>query len=330
MTDKVRWGVLGVARVARNWMLPAFLMSQQAEVVAVASRQLDRARLCATAHGIARAYGSYDALLSDPDVEAVYIPLPNHLHKEWALAALCAGKHVLCEKPIALAAADAVEIAHAARSAERLVAEAFMYRYSPLMRAVRDIVNSGRLGDLRLMHTSFAFQVPDDPTNVHLQAAAGGGCLYDIGCYAVHAQRLVSGREPRQAWATLSRSPKHAVDMSCAGTLDYGGLYGTFEVSYGAFRTNTLRLVGTEGVLQTPDGFTPRNEPALLLVQSGRLTERLVTPAANPYLLQIEDFSETVRGRHALDGAQEALDANTRVLDACLASAGSGAPVKLS
>ena len=251
-------------------------------------------------------------------------PYPNHLHKAWTVAALRAGKHVLCEKPIALNAAEARAMEAEARQANRLLAEAFMYRYSPLMRQTLDIVRGGQLGELRLMHTAFSFTVPDDPHNVHIQAEAGGGALYDIGCYCIHAQRLLAGREPRDVMARLSLSEAYGVDMACAGTLDFGGLYGTFEVSYAAYRSNHMRVVGTNGVLQTPEGFVPRNESALILVQSGKLTQRLATPPSNPYLLQIEDFSEAVRGLHPSLGAGEPLDANMRVLDACLASAKSG------
>ena len=329
MEDKVRWGVMGCARIARNWVLPALQQCASGTLWAVASRTLETAQACATAYGITRAYGSYDALLADPDVEAIYLPLPNHLHKPWAIAALRAGKHVLCEKPIALNAAEAREMEAVSRETNRLLAEGFMYRHSPFMRQVLEIVQRGQLGELRLMHTSFSFTSPDLPTNIHLQAEAGGGCLYDIGCYAIHVQRLLAGREPRQVWAHQIVSEKHGVDIACAGTLDFDGIYGTFEVSYDAYRTNSMRIVGTNGVLQAPEGFVPRNEEASLILQTGHMVERLVPPPANPYLLELEDFSAAVRGLHPLLGASAPLDANMRVLDACLASAQSDKPVSL-
>lgn len=321
MVDPVRWGILGCARIARNWVAPAIVTAPGAELWAVASRTPQKAQEMARQFGAQKAYGSYEQLLADPDVEAVYIPLPNHLHKPWAIAALQAGKQVLCEKPIALNTAEAREMQAVAKETGLLLAEAFMYRYDPSFRKALEIVRSGELGELRAIYSAFTFVLPQDPSNVRLQAATGGGALYDVGCYAIHVQRQLAGREPVSAHARCLWSEQYGVDLNCAGLLDFGeGLVGSFHAGFDTPGNTYFRLLGTEGSLEGPDGFSPRGRPGVLLVNKMGLTRRLTIPQANAYELEVQDFSEAVRGEHPLLYGNEPLDANMRVIDACFAA----------
>ena len=328
--DQVRWGVIGCARIAKNWVIPAIVQAKGARLWAVASRSAEKAQSTAQEFGAEKAYTSYKELLADPQIDAVYIPLPNHLHKEWSIAALRAGKHVLCEKPLALNAAEAREMQAISHETGHMLIEAFMYRYTPLMQKALDLVRAGVLGELRMLYSTFTFLMPDDASNIRLQAVAGGGGLYDVGCYAINVQRMLAGREPQSVWAKLAWSKKHHIDLNAVGVLEFGDqLYGAFDAGFSASGGTYFRAVGTKGVLKAPEGFNPRERPGILLLKVGQLTERLVIPLANPYELEVQDTCEAIRGEHPLLFASEPLDANMRVIDACFASdkAGRAVPV---
>lgn len=328
--NPVRWGVLGVAHIATEHMIPAFGEEAQSQLLAIASRRLDRARHAAQRFGIPRAYGSYEELLADPDVEAVYIPLPNHLHKPWSIAALRAGKHVLCEKPIALNAEEARQMQAAAVESGCLLVEAFMYRFGPIMQKALEVVCSGALGDLKTLHSSFSFIIRDRPEDVRLQREAGGGALYDIGCYCISVLRALAGREPLSAIARLSWSPKYHVDMAGAGLLDFGQeLYGTFNATFSAPGTTFFRAVGTRGQIQAPYGFLGRERDAWLLQIIDGHIERIVMPPANPYALEVQEMNRAIRGNGPAQLSWEPLDANMRAIDACFASDRLGQAVKV-
>ena len=320
--DKVRWGVLGCARIARTRVIPAMQPAQGVELLAIASREAERARATAAQFGFQRTYASYEALLADPDVEAVYIPVPNKFHREWTIAALQAGKHVLCEKPLALNAAEAREMASAAWAADRYLLEAFMYRFAPTIQETLRRLRAGAIGAPQTLHAAFSFAIPDDPANVRLQAAIGGGCLYDIGCYCLNALRMTAGREPRRAWASLDWSPRYHVDTQGAGVLDFGeGLFGTFNTGFRSPGGTYLRVTGSEGILELPDGwFTPGAPEARLVMTRGDHTETTVIAMQNPYTLEVEDLSAAIRGVHPPQFGDEPLDATMRVLDACFAA----------
>ena len=323
--DKVRWGVMGCARIAENWVTPAILQAEGAALWAVASRTSEKAQATARRFGATKAYGSYQELLADPDIEVVYIPLPNHMHKDWTIAALRAGKHVLCEKPIALKASKAREMQAVAQNTEQLLLEAFMYRFSPVVQKALEIVRSGKLGELRAMHSAFSFLMSDDPSNIRLQRESGGGALYDIGCYCINTLRMLAGREPLTAWAKLSWSDKYRVDMSGAGILDFGGqLFGTFNTGFDASGGTYFRVVGTQGTIEAPDGFLGRGEEARLTLTVGGETEQIVVPLIDAYALEIQDMCEAIRGLHPPLFGWEPLDATIRVIDACYASDESG------
>ncbi len=324
MENPVRWGVMGCANIATGRVLPAMLQTDKAELWATASRTLEKAENVAEEFGAREAYGSYDALLDDPDVEVVYIPLPNHLHKKWSIAAVQAGKHVLCEKPIALDAKEARAMQEAAETTDYFLLEAFMYRFSPVVTKAVNLLRDGALGELRAMHSTFSFVIPDDPTNIRLQPETGGGALYDVGCYCINTLRMMAGREPSRVWATLAWSEEYEVDMGGVGMLDFGAdLYGTFDTGFNASGDNYLRVVGTEGVMELPDGALGRGKEARILLTTDH-EEEIVVPLVDAYMLELEDMSEAVRGIGAPRFGDEPLDATMRVIDACYASDASG------
>lgn len=330
MADRVRWGILGCARIAINRVLPAMQQVEEAALYAIASRDRQKAESTAKTFGAQRVYDSYTDLLGDPDIEAVYIPLPNHLHKEWSIAAVRAGKHVLCEKPIGLNAQEAREMQRAAQETNRLLLEAFMYRFSLVVQEAIRRLRAGEIGELRSIHSAFSFLITDDPSNIRLQSHAGGGAMYDVGCYCINVLRMFAGREPRMAWAKLIWSPKYGVDIGGAGMLDFGeGLRGTFETGFDARGETYCRVTGTEGILEMPDGFLGRGQEArLVLTKEGR-SNTTVVPLIDAYRLELEDMCAAIRGQATPKFGWEPLDANMRVLDACYQADRSGCGVPI-
>ncbi|MFW5947679.1 MAG: Gfo/Idh/MocA family protein, partial [Gemmatimonadota bacterium] len=223
----VRWGILSTAKIAVEKVIPAMQAAPLCDVVAIASRDADRARRAADSLGIPVSHGSYEALLEDPSVEAIYNPLPNHLHVLWSVRAAEAGKHVLCEKPVAMDAAEARELVEARDRTGVVMAEAFMIRTHPQWLDVRDRVRRGEPGELRLVACQFSY-FNDDPSNIRNQLEAGGGALMDIGCYAVHVSRWLFDAEPRRVVARIDRDPDFGTDVLTSGILDFGTGRGTF------------------------------------------------------------------------------------------------------
>ncbi len=323
MTEPVRWGVLGCAAIAVNRVIPGMADARLTTLTAVASRSLDKALGVAEQTGAAKAYGSYEALLADPEIEAVYIPLPNGLHAEWSIKALRAGKHVLCEKPLTMNAIEAREVQAVRDETGLFCLEAFAYRFNPAVAKAFDIARSGVLGDLRFMHTVSTFLMgTPDPENVRLRADIGGGALYDMGCYALNAQRMMAGREPLTAWATMMWSERFDVDMAGTAMLDFGdGLLGTVQWGFNAPYGGPFSVVGEKGRLTGPYGWgAPQGEPAMLLQRTGGDTEEIFVERRNDYTGEVQDLSEAIRGEHAPRYAWEPLDANMRVIDACYRS----------
>ncbi|MGN7453524.1 Gfo/Idh/MocA family protein [Paenibacillus pasadenensis] len=321
---KLRWGVLGAAGIARGSVIPGLLRSQLNEVKALASRDRDKARRTADEFGIEAAYGSYEELLSDDSIEAVYIPLPNHLHREWTIRALEAGKHVLCEKPLALTAAEAEEMALAAQKAGRQLAEAFMYRHHPRYAMIREVIASGEIGDLRSLHGTFTFNSSGSSGNVRFVKEWGGGGLYDVGCYPISVARMLIGAEPEAVTARALFSPEHGgVDMMASGLLEFpGGLGVTFDCGmWGAFR-NKLEVLGTDGILEVPSAFMAGLEGETgFYVTTGSGRRYVDVPQVDHFSLEADDFARTVlHGEPQRFPPQDAV-AGMRVLEACLRSA---------
>jgi D-xylose 1-dehydrogenase (NADP+, D-xylono-1,5-lactone-forming) len=321
MSDPVRWGVLGCARIAEQWVIPGILAAETAELTAVASRSQEKADATAQQFSASKAYGSYEALLADPDVEAIYIPLPNHLHKEWSIKAVQAGKDVLCEKPIGMNAEEAREMEAAAKATGRLLLEAFMYRFGPVTQQAMALLSEGRIGELHQIHTAFSFVMADDPSNIRLQPEAGGGAMYDVGCYCINSARMLAGREPRTASASLVWSDKYGVDMGGAAWLDFGdGLLGTIMPGFRSSGGTFFRVVGAKGVLEAPDGFLGRGDTARLWLTADGKAEEIVVDLVDTYMLEVEDASRAIRGLQEPAFGWEPLDATMRVIDACFAS----------
>ncbi len=326
---KVVWGVISTARIGLQRALPGMKKSPWCDLRAIASRSEESARKAADALGIPKAYGSYEALLADPEIEAIYNPLPNHLHVPMTLQAAAAGKHVLCEKPIALTAQEATQL-RAARK-DVLIAEAFMVRFHPQWLRARELVREGRIGDLRAVQMFFAY-MNLDPANVRNIAEIGGGGLYDIGCYAIVAGRFFFGAEPVRAVSLIDRDPAFRTDRLTSALVDFGGGRRLdFTVSTQVAPHQRIQLCGTKGRIElhipvnAPQGATTRLsiDDCSSLEGTGIRTETL--PESDQYMLQGEVFSRAVRGEIKLPYGIEDAIANMRVIDALFRSEKSGA-----
>jgi predicted dehydrogenase len=324
----VRWGVLSTAKIGLDRVLPGMRKSPWVELAAIASRSEAAARKAASTLGIPTAYGSYEALLADPSIEAIYNPLPNHLHVPMTLAAADAGKHVLCEKPIALTAAEAGRLR--ATAGRVLVMEAFMVRFHPQWLRVRELLREGRVGTLRAIQMFFSY-LNVDAANIRNIAGIGGGGLYDIGCYPITAGRFFFEAEPTRAVALIDRDPGFATDRLTSALVDFGGgRHLDFTVSTQCVRFQRLQLVGDKGRIEV---LIPVNAPqgaaTTIAVDDGSSLEgagiRLETlPASDQYTLQGEAFSRAVRGDIELPYDVEDAIRSMRVIDALFRSEQSG------
>ncbi len=253
----VAWGILGAAKIATQKVIPGMQTSPDIRVAGIASRDIAKAREAASALGIPKAYGSYEEMLADPEIEVVYNPLPNHLHVPWTIKAMEAGKHVLCEKPIALTAEEAAALIEARARTGKLVAEAFMIRFHPQWRRAREIVRSGEIGELRSINVLFCYNNVD-PTNIRNMADIGGGGLYDIGCYAVASSRFIFEAEPQRVVSLLDFDPVLKTDRVSAGLADFGaGRQLTFSVSTQTTPYQRVQILGSKGRVEIEVPFNP-------------------------------------------------------------------------
>ncbi len=324
MTKQLRWGVLGCANIAVKSVIPGIKQSERGVVAAIASRDESKARKTADQLGIEKAYGSYEALLEDPDIDAVYVPLPNHLHKEWTIKAARAKKHVLCEKPIALTAKEAEEMVQACQEEGVHLAEAFMYRHHPRYDLLMDIIQSGEIGTIRGIRGVFTFNNASAKDNVRFYRSMGGGSIYDIGCYPISAARLIMQKEPEAATVRAFFSPDHDyVDMMAAGLIEFeGDVALTFDCAMWAAGRNELEILGTDGRIEFPSAFVShQNENDHFFVTSRNGKRKVEVPMVNQYALQADDFAAVVLDGKEPKFAPEDAVHNMRVIDACLASA---------
>lgn len=321
---KLRWGILGAANIAVGSVIPGLQQSELNEVAAIASRDEEKAKETADRLGIPQAYGSYEALLADDSIDAVYIPLPNHLHREWTIRAAEAGKHILCEKPLALNEREASEMVQACEKAGVHLAEAFMYRHHPRYDQIRSIIESGEIGTIRGIHSTFSFNNSGSSGNVRFRKEWGGGALYDIGCYSISAARLLLGKEPTAVTVVGLFSPEHDhVDMMASGLMEFGDNVGvTFDSSMWAAFRNTLEVLGSDGIIEVPSAYISRldNSSNFYVTKDGERTE-IEVPKVNHYSLQGDDMARAVLQGEPLRYAPSDAVANMRVLDACLRSA---------
>ncbi len=329
MPNTISWGILGTAGIALNKVIPGMLKGTRGQVLGIASRDEARAREAAARFGIPRAYGSYEAMLADDAIQAVYIPLPNQLHVPWAVRAMEAGKHVLCEKPIALDAEEAATLIAARDRTGRQVLEAFMVRQHPQWLRVRDLVGSGRIGDVRLVQTTLSyFNV--DAGNVRNRVETGGGALYDIGCYAVLLARFVFGAEPVRAVAAVERDPAFGTDRLTTAIVDFGeGRHLSFACSTQLVRFQRVQILGTEGRIEVPVALNaPQGETTRIMVdatgaidESGLAVETI--EACDQYTLQGDMAARAFLGEIEAPYPIEDAVRNMRVLDALYRSGGS-------
>jgi predicted dehydrogenase len=325
--SNLRWGVLSTANIGVEKVIPAMQGAELCDVVAIASREEAAAEAVAERLGIPRAHGSYESLLEDPAVDAVYIPLPNHLHAEWTLRAAGAGKHVLCEKPLALTARQAQEMVDGCREAGVLLMEAFMYRFHPQWIRVRELVDSGRLGELTAIQAFFSYRNLD-PANIRNIPEFGGGALMDIGCYPINVSRMLFGREPVGVQAFVHRDPRFGTDVLTSAVMGFEEGQAGFTCSTQLEAEQRVHVFGTEGRLLVEIPFNaPADRPTRLLLTSGGdppvnpNTDVIEVPAANQYALQGDAFSRAVMEHTDVPTPPQDAVANMRVIEMILAAA---------
>jgi xylose dehydrogenase (NAD/NADP) len=327
---KVRMGVMSAANIGRKVVIPSILRARNAELGAIASSSDAGAAFLRETGLDVRLHGSYEALLADPAVDAVYIPLPNHLHSEWSKRAADAGKHVLCEKPAALNAAETAGMIEHCVARGVVWMEAFMYRYHPQWAAVRRLLDEGAVGELRTVRSVFTFTVRD-PRNIRRRPELGGGSLYDVGSYCVNVARWMFGRPPVAVTGISQPSPE-GVDEDFLGILDFGsGRSAQFASSLSQPYRHHVQLLGTEGTITVPQAFVLRSDDVAIEVTDSEGTSRSVTVGGDDeYRLEVEDFARCVlEGRQPEVVSHEDTLWNMRTIDALYASAREGRTVRL-
>ena len=328
---KVRWGVLSTANIGMSEVLPAMQKGQYSQILAIASRSLEKAQAAGQQLGIPKTYGSYAELLADPEIEAVYIPLPNHLHIPWSIRALEAGKHVLCEKPLGMDALDERRLVEVSRRHPDLkVMEAFMYRHHPQWHLARKLVKDGDVGELRSIHTFFNYYLVD-PGNVRNIADIGGGGLLDVGCYAVSSSRLLFEAEPSRVFAAIDYDPQFKTDRLTAGILDFDGRMATFTCSTQLTDYQRVVLMGTLGQVELELPFNPLNDrPAKILLKNASGTNEMELEICDQYTLQGDLFSKAILEDTPVPVPLEDAIANMVAIDGLFQSAKTGGWVKIN
>jgi predicted dehydrogenase len=320
MSAKVRWGVLGAARIALRRVIPGMQHGQFSEIAAIASRDLAKAQSAAAEQGIPRAYGSYEELLLDPEIDAVYNPLPNHLHVPWSIKAAEAGKHVLCEKPIALTAAECLLLLHARDRTRVKIGEAFMVRNHPQWLRAEELVRTGAIGHLRVVNTVFSY-FSRDPNNVRHVQEWGGGGLYDIGCYPVFTSRFLFAEEPTRVAAVLEYDPDFKVDRLASAILEFPSGHSVFTCSTQLVYYQRSQIFGTTGQVEIEIPFNPPNDRPTIIRLDGSPFE---LTACDQYTIQGDLFSRAILDNTEVPVPLESSLRNMNVLDALFRAAESG------
>jgi predicted dehydrogenase len=326
---KLRFGVLSTAKIARQKVIPPMQRAERCEVVAIASRDLARGREVAAELRIAHAYGSYEELLADPAIDAVYIPLPNHLHVPWTIKAAEAGKHVLCEKPIGITVADAQLLIETRDRTGVRIQEAFMVRTHPQWLRAREIVHEGRIGELKAIYGHFSYHLTD-PANIRNVLGWGGGGLLDIGCYPITTSRFITRTEPRRVAALIERDPDLGIDRLGSVMLDFPGVQAIFTYATQLTPRQTMQLIGTTGRLEIEIPFNaPVDRPCRLHLYDGAdlgltVAETIEIPTCDQYGLMADAFAASIQeGREQPVPLEDSL-LNMRVIEAVLRAAESG------
>jgi predicted dehydrogenase len=329
MPSKVRWGILGAAKIAVEKVVPAMQRSESVEIAAIASRDLEKAQRTAQALGIEKAYGSYEELLADSNIEAVYNPLPNHLHVLWTIKAAEAGKHVLCEKPIGMNADEARKLLEVQRRTGVKIQEAFMVRTHPQWLGTLELIRSGRIGELRVINGFFSY-FNRDPKNIRNKLKMGGGALMDIGCYPVTIARFIFGAEPRRVMALIERDPEMRVDSLTSAILDFPDGQSIFTCSTQLVPYQRTQFFGTRGRIEVLIPFNaPPDKPTRIMIDDGSdlfgsAIEIKEFPVCDQYEIQGELFSQAILQNRPQPIPLEDAVRNMAVIDAIFRSAESG------
>ncbi len=319
--NKVRWGVLSTSNFAQTKVIPAMLKAEHTELVAIASRDLAKAQTAAQKFGLPKAYGSYEELLADPDIEVIYNPMPNHEHVPWTIKALEAGKHVLCEKPIGLSAAQAQTLLDAAQQYPHLkVMEAFMYRLHPQWQRAKELVQAGGIGELRTMQSFFSY-FNRDGNNIRNKADIGGGGLMDIGCYNISFSRFMFDAEPKRVLGLLDYDPEFQTDRIASGMLDFGNGTSTFTCSTQLTSYQRANIFGIEGRVEIEIPVNaPPDKPCRIWHQRGTEIEEIWFEICDQYILETDAFSLAVLNDTPVPTPLADARANMKVIEALVES----------
>lgn len=328
MSDQpLRFGILGVAKI-NDRLLPGFANAKLAKVHGIASRSLDRARQAATVANIPQAYGSYEALLADPDIQAVYVPLPNTLHAEWTRKAADAGKHVLVEKPLTPTGPEAQELVEYCKARGVVLMDGFMWPHHSRTKKIRDLLNGGAIGPVQRVTAAFSFPLPIEPENIRLKPDLAGGSLLDIGCYPVYGIRWAFGEEPTRVFAVARYD--YEVDLEMSALLWFpDGRVASFDCAFTQPLRQWLEVTGTTGVIRVPEMWLPDAQAAFTLERDGKPAEVITTPGCDQIACMLDDFSMAVlRSQPVVPAADEAVR-SLLVMDALALSASEERPIDL-
>lgn len=328
----IKWGILSTANIARKALIPAIQLAHNAEVSAISSQSGSQDHI-ANEFGIEKSYSSYEQLLEDDNIDAVYIPLPNSYHKKWVIAAAKKGKHVLCEKPAALNVKETIEMVEACTKNNVLFMEAFMYQFHPQHTRVKSMISEGVIGAIKLVRSSFSFPIDITSNNIRLNRQLGGGSIYDVGCYPIHASRLILDEEPEQVYVT-GMVPEHlGIDTNAQGIISFpNGVQALFDSSFEQPFKNSYEIVGTKGAIEVPFAFRPDANPNGGVVRLKSTNGQVIkeeTFVANQYQLQVEHFSDCIFNKKLPSYSAESTIHNMRAIEACYQSLKENRPIKL-
>lgn len=332
---KVRWGILSTAGIAQKQLIPAFKRATNAVVKGIATGSgIEKANDVAARFEIEKTYDSYEKLLADPDIDAVYIPLPNHLHKKWVIEAAKKGKHILCEKPAAINAEEFRDMEKVCKEQGVLFMEAFMYHFHPQHERVKQIIDSGEIGEVSYMQAGFSFYIDEKQrgNNIRMNDQKGGGSIYDVGCYTIHSLRNILRAEPKSVHVHAVTDSDYKIDTDAVGYLTFpNGVRATFDVSFNLAMRNEYKIFGTKGSITVPRAYRPDNNggDGLVIVEQDGIS-RTETINGDQYCNQVEHLSQAVLdGASQLNHNYENTLNNLLVIDACLESINTGQEVKL-
>jgi predicted dehydrogenase len=320
--QKLRWGVLSSAKIGREKVIPAIQSSEHGEVVAIASRTQASADQAAKELGIKHAYASYEDLLADPNIDAIYNPLPNHLHVPWSIKAIEAGKHVLCEKPLGLNTADVEKLIAVAQQHPHIhVMEAFMYRFHPQWKTVRNLVRDGKIGQVRSIHSHFSYN-NHEPDNIRNNADWGGGALMDIGCYCISLSRFIYDEEPLRVLGQITPYAGYEVDCFVSGIMEFADGNATFSATTKSESGQYVKIHGEQGSILMPLPFSPQPSASTqIILKRNDVSEEIIQPPSDHYRNMADEFAQSVFAKVSVPTPLSDALANMKIIDAIFASA---------